>query len=108
MSGLTCDTAALHDTITQAVQQQLAGVTQVFEQRSLSMLDDVSARMDNTVGGLLAAWEQTVATQQEAGAKLAADNQHALTAAVSALRSEERRVGKECASTCRSGWSPYH
>src|SRR3546814_16224147 len=23
-------------------------------------------------------------------------------------RSEERRVGKECASTCRSGWSPYH
>src|SRR3546814_13692375 len=23
-------------------------------------------------------------------------------------RSEERRVGKECVSTCRSGWSPYH
>src|SRR3546814_12768780 len=22
-------------------------------------------------------------------------------------RSEERRVGKECVSTCRSGWSPY-
>src|SRR3546814_12366393 len=26
----------------------------------------------------------------------------------SAVRSEERRVGKECVSTCRSGWSPYH
>ena len=24
------------------------------------------------------------------------------------LRSEERRVGKECQSTCRSRWSPYH
>src|SRR3546814_15216722 len=24
------------------------------------------------------------------------------------VRSEERRVGKECVSTCRSGWSPYH
>ena len=24
------------------------------------------------------------------------------------LRSEERRVGKECASKCRSRWSPYH
>src|SRR3546814_12893214 len=24
------------------------------------------------------------------------------------LRSEERRVGKECVSTCRSRWSPYH
>src|SRR3546814_20126078 len=25
-----------------------------------------------------------------------------------ALRSEERRVGKECVSTCRSRWSPSH
>src|SRR3546814_11642460 len=28
--------------------------------------------------------------------------------AASASRSEERRVGKECVSTCRSRWSPYH
>src|SRR3546814_8928562 len=27
---------------------------------------------------------------------------------VVAARSEERRVGKECVSTCRSRWSPYH
>ena len=26
----------------------------------------------------------------------------------SSLRSEERRVGKECTSVCRSRWSPYH
>src|SRR3546814_4121422 len=26
----------------------------------------------------------------------------------SKFRSEERRVGKECVSTCRSRWSPYH
>src|SRR3546814_12267262 len=25
-----------------------------------------------------------------------------------AIRSEERRVGKECVSTCRSRWSQYH
>src|SRR3546814_11325869 len=25
-----------------------------------------------------------------------------------ALRSEERRVGKECVSTCITRWSPYH
>src|SRR3546814_2887610 len=24
------------------------------------------------------------------------------------VRSAERRVGKECVSTCRSRWSPYH
>src|SRR3546814_18626493 len=29
-------------------------------------------------------------------------------AAPSRHRSEERRVGKECGSTCRSRWSPYH
>ena len=25
-----------------------------------------------------------------------------------AYRSEERRVGKECLTQCRSRWSPYH
>ena len=27
---------------------------------------------------------------------------------VTTLGSEERRVGKECLSVCRSRWSPYH
>src|SRR3546814_14088707 len=27
---------------------------------------------------------------------------------LSVWRSEERRVGQECVSTCRSRWSPYH
>ena len=27
---------------------------------------------------------------------------------VKVKRSEERRVGKECVSSCRSRWSPYH
>ena len=27
---------------------------------------------------------------------------------VGSMRSEERRVGKECTSVCRSRWSPYH
>src|SRR3546814_11146708 len=34
---------------------------------------------------------------------------HPLTCPASSInRSEERRVGKECVSTCRSRWSPYH
>src|SRR3546814_14988252 len=33
---------------------------------------------------------------------------HICTLALEALRSEERRVGKACVSTCRSRWSPYH
>src|SRR3546814_2675240 len=30
------------------------------------------------------------------------------TLETAATRSEERRVGQECVSTCRSRWSPYH
>src|SRR3546814_13741425 len=30
------------------------------------------------------------------------------SADVAEQRSDERRVGKECVSTCRSRWSPYH
>src|SRR3546814_7168766 len=37
-----------------------------------------------------------------ATARLLARHYHTLE------RSEERRVGKECVSTCRSRWSPYH
>src|SRR3546814_14473262 len=32
----------------------------------------------------------------------------ALAVTLIAYRSEERRVGKECVSTCSSRWSPYH
>ena len=32
----------------------------------------------------------------------------AVAALVTGLRSEERRVGKECMHECRSRWSPYH
>src|SRR3546814_3489255 len=41
----------------------------------------------------------------------AALKQHILAEAnkfAKSLRSEERRVGKECVSTCISRWSPYH
>src|SRR3546814_11831756 len=38
----------------------------------------------------------------------ASSNVAASTFVEYATRSEERRVGKECVSTCRSRWSPYH
>src|SRR3546814_18853120 len=36
------------------------------------------------------------------------ENLASLSATKKLHRSEERRVGKECGSTCRSRWSPYH
>src|SRR3546814_11649811 len=41
----------------------------------------------------------------KAGAAVLAPTGKPFTAA--SIRSEERRVGKECVSTCRSRWSPY-
>src|SRR3546814_14835336 len=35
-------------------------------------------------------------------------NLHRNKRSITLNRSEERRVGKECVSTCRSRWSPYH
>ena len=44
-----------------------------------------------------------------AGTKLIVDGQENIPENGAVLyRSEERRVGKECVSTCRSRWSPYH
>src|SRR3546814_8060377 len=51
---------------------------------------------------------------EQGAARLAVDPQGAgaahspLRVRLSASRSEERRVGNECVSTCRSRWSPYH
>src|SRR3546814_8732813 len=36
------------------------------------------------------------------------DTVHGSSPTTKGCRSEERRVGKECVSTCRSRWSPYH
>src|SRR3546814_14871166 len=58
----------------------------------------------------LAVWRNPVASVLLYGA-LAAHVLVALRAIWlrdSLRRSEERRVGKECVSTCRSRWSPYH
>src|SRR3546814_13768631 len=54
-----------------------------------------------------------VAVSVLAAAKLAGASQmdtaiDAMKLAATTFRSEERRVGKECVSTCRSRWWPYH
>src|SRR3546814_16964358 len=41
-------------------------------------------------------------------ATVAAVGQAAMHSVLTVKRSEESRVGKECVSTCRSRWSPYH
>src|SRR3546814_11082102 len=49
---------------------------------------------------------RTLAIAEQAGIRALLT--HPIDAEAEAFRSEERRVGKECVSTCRSRWSPYH
>src|SRR3546814_2638127 len=44
----------------------------------------------------------------DAAARAAQEAEAERQARAAERRSEERRVGKECVSTCRSRWSPYH
>src|SRR3546814_3610812 len=50
----------------------------------------------------------TEQAQIESWALLRTTSSHATSSSAPGQRSEERRVGKECVSTCRSRWSPYH
>src|SRR3546814_1061234 len=52
----------------------------------------------------LGAWSPTVAKQLGLHLPIQPGKGYSITY----TRSEERRVGKECVSTCRSRWSPYH
>src|SRR3546814_14742773 len=45
--------------------------------------------------------------RQRSAVRFAADTPHGYRN-LTEQRSEERRVGKECVSTCRSRWHPYH
>src|SRR3546814_4095939 len=68
------------------------------------MLDDAVAGLDARCHVATLEVQRHVHVQQLVG-------EHALEVGVdrvAADRSEERRGGKECVSTCRSRWSPYH
>ena len=59
-------------------------------------------------------WKESMLRFQNVSGVLVTPNQETFTFRPRACpdilctRSEERRVGKECVSTCRSRWSPYH
>src|SRR3546814_20736340 len=56
------------------------------------------------------AWWHLEAARRHMGVRLAIGQIYAEAGDLegSGPRSEERRVGKECVSPCRSRWSPYH
>jgi hypothetical protein len=121
MAGLARESAALHGTLTQAVERQLDGLTSgfeanatrvagiwnaaldeqrragealaddlqgalerfsaTFETRSAHLVRDLDARLAASAAGVSQSWQDALARQEQAGAKLAGDNQQALAAA---------------------------
>src|SRR3546814_14739130 len=85
-----------------AFRQLPVRVFQILRARADSLLQGVARVLDGQVGVLelgnflLQHVFDLAAAQQ---AELVGSEQ---------VRSEERRVGKECVSTCSSGWSPSH
>src|SRR3546814_8690042 len=71
----------------------------------LNLLDDDDRRARRAFGARAIRGEIALAVQRR-------DRQHLGHPCAPRIRrswrSEERRVGKECVSTCRSRWSPYH
>src|SRR3546814_20837507 len=72
------------------------------------------ARLHAVVGGSMGgmqtlAWAATYPERLQSALVIASAARHsAQNIAFHEVRSEERRVGKEWVSTCRSRWSPYH
>src|SRR3546814_11424492 len=74
------------------------------------ILDSFS--LDRANRGVIRSAHETASRDQGPGPAGAAAGAGRLHGGVLRLprpaRSEERRVGQECVSTCRSRWSPYH
>src|SRR3546814_12146437 len=68
------------------------------------------ADMMGAMGGGMAGMSHGAASQSSGGMSHGGMTGmgHGKMAGMNHGRAEERRVGKECVSTCRSRWSPYH
>ena len=93
-----------------------AGIETIYQDLALANNLDVGANIflgrevkTRHLGGLVQTLDDKHMREQS---RQTLDSLHiripALTEPIEKLRSEERRVGKECYALCRSRWSPYH
>jgi hypothetical protein len=85
MAGLWQDALAGHRRDSEALSEDLRGTfdqfAQTFEQRSASLVEGVSARLETTVGSVSQSWRDALAQHERASERLSGDTQQALTAA---------------------------
>src|SRR3546814_13618094 len=83
----------------------IARITDVVTEQNLASLDDI---LDRAAQGLTKALDLTRDIRDLVPHFRDILAEELAPIAQELARSEERRVGKECVSTCRSRWSPYH
>src|SRR3546814_19371159 len=102
--------------------EELFPVREIYEAASLSGLRDEDVlkkqlHLLDDSNEIVRYWAAVGLRSQQAGklrpyagriAKLLSDTYPPVAITAAAVRSEERRVGKECVSTCRARWSPDH
>src|SRR3546814_14319015 len=95
--------AAGHLEIGNGIQQHAGiGMPRAAEQGArLAPLDEAAKIHDADEVGDVIDYGEIVADEKVSEAQLALEPLHQ-------VRSEERRVGTECVSTCSSRWSPYY
>src|SRR3546814_19443257 len=81
--------------------------TELNPKRGLTVVEIVDAIIAGEIKGMYVMGENpAMSDPDQSHARQALAKLECLV--VQDLRSEERRVGKECVRTCRSWWSPYH
>src|SRR3546814_11937078 len=88
-----------------AIHRRGAGLSGNFDEVRLQMGDTLLLEGSAESMKLLFDYKEPVNLSHPAERPLRRDK---APIAVAAVRSEERRGGKACVSTCRSGWSPVH
>src|SRR3546814_12550521 len=89
-------------------QPRLGGIVAILDQQLLAALDRVAALVGIEQLPVAFALDHEVGIHAFGGQVHPGVAEFAVLRNAEAARSEERRVGKECVSTCRSRWSPYH
>src|SRR3546814_15431683 len=96
-----------------AIRQRRQEGYEAFNQAAVrDAFEPINAQVQGTVGGDAIEQAQDAVSQYYgdtlSGVRLARTPAFDESVDSALARSEERRVGKECVSTCRSRWSPYH
>src|SRR3546814_14203181 len=108
-SSDVCSSDLFFDQVARDLLDVAADIADLGELRRLDLDEGGVGQLGQAARNLCLAAARRADHQDILGAHLVAQfGRELLAAPAVAQRSEERRVGKECVSTCRSRWSPYH